>query len=249
MTSMTLMKKVVALLAALLMLTGTTAALADKLVVGTNAEFAPFEFIGDNGEIMGFDVDLIAAILKDAGYEYEIISIDFAALLPALASGQIDLAIAGMSIDEERQKSVLFSDPYFNASQKLVVVESSALQEAKELTKEMKLGVQLGTTGDTYATDNLPCEVVRYDKVLDAILDMKNGRLDAVMTDAAPSEYYVQAVGGLKVLGEELSDEKYAIAVKLDNTALIEKINAALAKLMEDGTYAAIHKQYFAPAE
>lgn len=243
------MKKVFALLVVLMMLALAGAALAEPLVVGTNAEFAPFEFIGDDGKIIGFDPDLIDAILKDAGLEYEIITMEFDALTSALASGQIDIAISGMTITEERKENVLFSEPYFNASQKLMVVEGSPVSQASDLVEGMKVGVQLGTTGDTYATDNLPAEVVRFNKVLDAIMDMKNGRLDAVMTDAAPSEYYAQAAGGLTVLPEELSEEKYGIAVKLDNTQLIEKINASLAKLVEDGTYEAIHKVYFTPAE
>ncbi len=246
------MKKVLALLAALMMLGVTGLAMAEgaeKLVVGTNAEFAPFESIGDDGKIVGFDVDLIDAILKDAGYEYEIISIEFDALTSALASGQIDIAISGMTITEERKGYVLFSEPYFNASQKLVVAEGSPITQAADLKEGMKVGVQMGTTGDTYTTDNLPVEVVRFNKVLDAILDMKNGRLDAVMTDAAPSEYYAQAAGGLVVLPEELSEEKYGIAVKLENTELMDKINASLAKLVEDGTYESIHKVYFTPAE
>lgn len=243
------MKKVFALLLALMMLALTGAALAEKLVVGTNAEFAPFESIGDDGKFVGFDMDLIDAIMKDAGLEYEIISIEFDALTSALASGQIDVAISAMTINDERKAYVLFSEPYFDASQKLVVVEGSPITQASELKEGMKVGVQMGTTGDVYATDNLPVEVVRFNKVLDAILDMKNGRLDAVLTDAAPSEYYAQAAGGLVVLPEELSEEKYGIVVKLDNTELMDKINASLAKLKEDGTYEAIHKMHFAPSE
>lgn len=244
------MKKVLALLVALVMVGMMGTALAEgKLVVGTNAEFAPFEYIDDDGKYAGFDIDLIDAIMKLVGVEYEVISIEFDALLPALASGQINLSISGMTINEERAQNVLFSEPYFNASQKLMVVEGSAITCAADLKEGMKIGVQMGTTGDLYATDNLPVEVVRYNKILDAILDMKNGRLDAVMTDAAPSDYYAKAAGGLTVLPEELSEEKYGIAVKLDNTELIEKINAALAQLVEDGTYETIHAKYFTPAE
>lgn len=240
------MKKWVWVVAIVMMLSLAGGALAEKLTVGTNAEFPPFEFVGDDGKIQGFDIELIGAILKDLGYEYEVISLEFDALPAALESKQIDIAIAGMTISEEKGKFVLFSAPYFNASQKLMVKEDSPIALEADLKKEMKVGVQLGTTGDKYVTEKLPVECVRYNKILDAIMDMKNGRLDAVMVDAAPSAYFAKAVGGLKVLEENLSDEKYGIAVKKDNAALMDKINASLEKLTKDGTYETLHAKYFA---
>ncbi|MGI6690321.1 MAG: basic amino acid ABC transporter substrate-binding protein [Clostridiales bacterium] len=239
------MKKIVVFLLMAAMLTSAATGLAEKLTVGTNAEFPPFEYIGDDGTIQGFDADLIAAILDDAGYEHEMVTMDFDALPAALQSGQIDIAIAAMTIREEKKNYVLFSDSYFNASQKLVVLEGSAIMSEADITPDMKIGVQLGTTGDVYVTDNIKCEVVRFTKALDAMLDMKNGRLDAVMVDAAPSEYFAAAIGGLTVLDENLSDEQYGIAVKLGNDALMDIINQGLAKLVEDGTYDKIYQKHF----
>lgn len=226
------------------------AAGAEEVKVGTNAEFPPFEFFGDDGTIQGFDADLIAAILALDGTPFTIESMDFDALPAALDAGKIDIAIAGMTISEEKSKSVLFSKPYFQATQKLLVTEGSAIVKEADLQPGMKVGVQLGTTGDIYVTDNLPLvETQRYNKALDAIWDLKNGRLDAVMVDAAPSQYFADSVEGLVVLEENLSDEQYGIAVKLGNDALLEKLNAGLEAVVEDDTYDAIYEKYFGKIE
>ena len=170
------MKKLMAALVVMIMMASITGALAEKVVVGTNAEFPPFEFFADDGSIQGFDAELISAILALDGTEFELISMEFDALPASLAAGQIDIAIAGMTISEEKAKSVLFTNPYFNATQKLIVLADSPIQMEADLKPGMKVGVQLGTTGDIYVTDNLPdviCE--RYNKALDAVMDMKQG--------------------------------------------------------------------------
>ena len=166
------MKKIVVFLLMTAMLTSAATGLAEKLTVGTNAEFPPFEYIGDDGTIQGFDADLIAAILNDAGYEHEMVTMDFDALPAALQSGQIDIAIAAMTIREEKKNYVLFSDSYFNASQKLVVLEGSAIMSEADITPDMKIGANWAQPA-TYVTDNIKCEVVRFTKALDAMLDMK----------------------------------------------------------------------------
>lgn len=244
------MKKTLALVLSLLMLMMTFSAYAaDKLVVGTHAEFPPFEYIGDDGTIQGFDADLITAIMGKVGQEIEIINMDFASLILALQNGQIDMAIAGMTITEERKQNVNFSDPYFEATQKLIVKEGSAIAFTQNLTADMKIGVQEGTTGDMYATDNLPAKVERYNKALDAVLDLKNGRLDAVLVDAAPSEYLASNVGGVVVLEENISEEQYGIALRKEDTELLEKINAALKELTESGEYDTMYAEYFGVIE
>ena len=224
------MKKLIALmLSAMLMLMSFSAVAAEKLVVGTNAEFPPFEYIGDDGTIQGFDADLIAAIMGKIGQEFEMNNMEFGSLVFALQNGQLDMVIAGMTISEERKQYVIFSDPYFEATQKILVQE--------------------GTTGDMYATDNLPAKVERYNKALDAVLDLKNGRLDAVMVDAAPSEYLAKNVGGVVVLEENLSEEQYGIAMKKEDTQLQEKVNVALKELVESGEYDALYAKYFSVIE
>lgn len=246
------MKKVFALLLALAMAlscaafaeTAETPA-AKKIVVGTNAEFAPFEYFNEDGEIDGFDADLIELIMTVLEYDYEIISIDFDALLPALASGQIDLAIAAMTINATRLENALFSVPYFNASQKIIVKTDSAIAGLADLEGK-KIGVQLGTTGDLYVTEKVPgAEVVRYTKALDAVNDLDAGRLDAVVTDAEPSKVYVAPFETLKILDDDLSEEKYGIAAALGNDELIAEVDAALLALMEAGYYDELYAIWF----
>ena len=244
------MKKLFVFFLSLCMVLAASGALADSVKVGTNAEFPPFEFIADDGSIQGFDIELISAILDLAGIEYSVESMEFDALPAALEAGQIDIAIAGMTISEEKSKSVLFSEPYFSATQKIIVPADSAINTVEDIKAGMKIGVQLGTTGDIYVTDSMEgivCE--RYSKALDAIMDMKNGRLDAVMVDSAPASVFAGEIEGLKVLEEKLSDEQYGVAVKLENTELMEKINAGLASLKENGKFDELYVKYFEAIE
>lgn len=247
------MKKLLSILLAVSLLAVCLGAFAEgeapkkKLVVATNAEFAPFEYIGDDGTVQGFDADLIAALMEVMGYEYEWLNIEFDSIVSTLG-GKSDIAAAAMTIREEAKENVIFSDPYYYAAQKIIVIEGSSITGVADLAGK-RVGVQQGTTGDIYATDNVGCEVVRYTKALDAVMDVKNGRLDAVITDNAPCDYYAQAVGGLTVLPELLSDEYYGLAVSLNDGALMEEINKALAIIMENGTYDEIHAKYFVSTE
>ena len=147
------MKKLFVLILSLCMVLTASSALGESVKVGTNAEFPPFEFIADDGSIQGFDIELISAILDLAGIEYTVESMEFDALPAALAAGQIDIAIAGMTISEEKSQSVLFSEPYFSATQKIIVLADSPIKTVEDIKAGMKIGVQLGTTGDIYVTD------------------------------------------------------------------------------------------------
>lgn len=246
------MKRIIALLLALSLMLGCAALGEDakkKIIVGTNAEFAPFEYFNDDGVIDGFDADLMDMIMTLLGYEYEIVSMDFDSLLPALASGQIDLAIAAMTIDETRKENALFSDPYFDASQKIVVPVGSDILDETGLNGK-KIGVQLGTTGDIYATEIAPdATIERYAKALDAIIDLANGRLDAVVTDAEPAKAYAAPYDNIVVLDKILSDESYGIAAALESTELIAEVNAALAAIFELGYYDELYLYWFGEEE
>ena len=214
------------------------------LVVGTNAEFAPFEFIGDDGNPTGIDMDLISAIGEKAGLTIQIENMSFDALIPALSSGKIGAAISGMTITEERKQSVLFSDPYYAASQKIIVKDGSAVAAEADLAGKT-IGVQMGTTGDLYVTDKFTdATVSRYDKGIDAVQDLVNGKLDAVVIDEEPANVFVSQAQGLVVLADRLSDEQYGIALPLGQEELLAKINQALADLKADGTLDAIYAKY-----
>lgn len=219
----------------------------DKVIVATNAEFPPFEFIADDGSFDGFDMELISAIMEGIGVDYEIQTMDFDALLPSLASGKINVAIAAMTIREDRKENALFSEPYFHATQKIIVkADESAITSEADLAGKI-VGVQLGTTGDLYVSDLVDYEatIERYTKALDAVMDLSRGRLNAVIVDEGVSAFFVESIDGLKILEETLSDEQYGIAMKLGEDEFMAKINEQLAKLIEDGTYNELFVKYF----
>lgn len=223
----------------------------EKVVVGTNPEFPPFEYIADNGEIDGFDVALMKEIGNRAGFEVEMKSMDFDALIMAMETKGIDMAIAGMTATDERKQQVDFSDPYFNASQVMIVkADNNDITTFQDL-KGKKVAVQQGTTGDLMLTEGDPACVVegvnvkRMNKGADAILDLVNGGVDAVVIDANPAEEFVKANDGkLKIVTDEAAKEEYAIAIPKDKTELKDKVNKALAEIKEDGTLDKLAEQY-----
>ena len=245
------MKKFVSVIlaAALLLMCSVCFAEGETVLrAGPNPEFAPFEYVGDSGEVEGIDVDIINEIAKDLGVTITMEPMDFDALVPSLVSGKLDIAIAGMTITDERKQSVLFSDPYFNATQVVILPENSEIATQDDL-KGKRIGVQMGTTGDLLVSEESfgAGEVSRYNKGMDAALDLVNGRLDAVVIDTLPAKQFVASLTGLVVREDILVDvevESYGIAVQLGQEKLIAKINASLARMMEDGTYDAILVKY-----
>ena len=231
------MKKILAL-ALVLMLALAAAAEETVFKVGTNPEFKPFEFIDDEGNIAGIDVAIMNKICEKLGYtvQWEIMSFD--ALVPSVNTGKIDASIAGMTITDERKESVLFTDPYFDANQAIIVPAENSKVSCEADLDGKKIGVVLGYTGDLYVTDNFAnATVERYEKGVDAVMDLANGRLDAVVIDVAPANELVAGYNGkLTVLPDVLSDEQYGIALSLDATELCEKINAILKEMVEDGS-------------
>lgn len=215
------------------------------LRVGTNAEFPPFEYVGENGEPDGFDIALIKAIGEKIGYEVVVENMEFASLVGAIGT-KIDVAIAGMTIDEERLQSVDFSEPYYDAIQYVIVLEGSDIATAADLEGK-KIGVQLGTTGD-YAVEEIEgATAAQYNKGVDAVNDLLNGRVDCVIIDKNPALVFEAEYDGIVALPGDQFDfgvEQYAIALPKGDTELAEKINNALKELKEDGTYDALVEQY-----
>lgn len=245
------MKKIVSMILAIAMLMICSVCFAEGEAVlraGTNPEFAPFEYVGDTGEVEGIDVDIISEIAKDLGMTITIESMDFDALVPSLVSGKLDVAIAGMTITEDRLQSVLFSDPYFNATQVVILPEGSTIATQDDL-KGKKIGVQMGTTGDLMISEPKyeVASVERYNKGMDAALDLVNGRLDAVVIDTLPAQQFAAALQGLTVRDDILTEaevEAYGIAVPMGQEELVAKINASIARMKEDGTFDAILLKY-----
>jgi polar amino acid transport system substrate-binding protein len=225
---------------------GSSGSTGETLVVGTNAAFPPFEYVGDDGKPDGFDVALIKAIGEKAGFEVQIQDMEFDSLVSSIGN-KIDVAIAGMTVTEERMKTVDFSDSYYEAVQDVIVPKGSAIATADDL-KGLKIGVQLGTTGEFIADEIEGAEVAAYNKAVDAVNDLNNGRVDCVIVDKNPAEVFgaqfPDQVDVLPGTNFDFEPENYAIALPKGNTELAEKINAALKALKEDGTYDSLVKKY-----
>lgn len=221
-----------------------------KLVFGTNAEFPPFEYLGDDGQPDGFDVALVKAIGEKMGMEIEIQNMEFASLIAAIGS-KIDGAIAGMTITEERKAAVDFSDAYYDAVQYVIVPADSTIATADDL-KNKTIGTQLGTTGMYLAEDIEGATVQTYNKAVDAVNDLVNGRVDYVIIDKNPAEVFVSKFEG-KIAAIEGAEfgfeaEQYAIALP-KGSDLVAQVNQALADLKADGTFDALVAEYIGAAE
>ena len=215
-----------------------------KLVMATNAEFPPYEF-HDGDKIVGIDAEIAQAIADELGMELEIEDIAFDSIIPEIVSGKADMALAGMTVTEDRKASVDFSDTYATASQMIIVKEDSEIAGPDDL-KGVTVGVQLGTTGDIYVSD-LEADgttVERYNKGFEAVQALQQGKIDAVIIDGEPAKEFVKEAEGLKILDEAFTEEEYAIAVKKGNDELKEKINDALANLKESGKLDEIVAKY-----
>jgi polar amino acid transport system substrate-binding protein len=245
------MKKLIALLVALMMLGTAAAAMADTLTMGTNASFPPYEFY-ENEKIVGIDAEIAAAIAEKLGMELKIEDMEFKAIIPAVTTGKIDFGMAGMTVTEERLQSVNFSETYATGIQAIIVKEGSEIKSVDDLYAEgatWKVGVQDATTGDIYCTDDFGEDrVSKFPVGADAVEALKTGKVDCVIIDNEPAKAYVAANDGLTILDTQYAVEDYAIAVALENTELLEKINGALKELIDDGTVKTIIEKYI-PAE
>ena len=212
----------------------------DKIVFGTNAEFPPFEFISSSegviGEYDGIDMAIVKEIGETLGCDVEINNMEFDSLLIALANGQIDAVIAGMTVTEERQKSVNFTTPYYSATQVMITKEDAGITEAADMEGKTIAVIQ-GYTGEIVVQD-LGFEYESFKKGTDAILELINGKADVVVIDSATAEKYVSDNEGLIIVEDEeaFGDEEYAIAVNKDNTELLEKLNGVIEKMLAEGT-------------
>jgi len=222
---------------------------ANTLVVGTAADFAPLEFIDENGNFAGFDIDLMNAIAEKIGYKVKWENADFAGLVASLQTGKYDAVISGMTITASRQEEVDFSRPYFRSDQAVVVQESNTSILSREDLADKRIGVQLGTTGELLARELVSDKgnVYTYDSPDQAFLDLNTGRLDAVVNDLPVSGYFLVRNQNLplKIAFTIETEEYYGIAMKKGNTELAEKINNALVELKQEGKYAEIYQKWF----
>ena len=215
-----------------------------KLTMSTNAAFPPYESTDDNGNFVGIDIDVATAIAEKLGLELQVDDMDFDAALLAAQNGKSDLVMAGVTVTEDRQLVMDFSDSYATGIQSIIVKEDSDVATPDDLADKM-IGTQRGTTGYIYCSDDFGDEhVTPYDDGLTAVQALVNGQVDAVVIDNAPAKEFVAANPGLKILDTAYAEEDYAIGVAKGNTAMLDAINGALEELKNDGTLQTIIDKY-----
>ena len=221
-----------------------------KLTMSTNASFPPYEMVADDGSFEGIDVEVAGAIAEKLGLELQVDDMGFDAALQAAQTGKSHMVMAGVTITEERQAVMDFSNSYANGVQVVIVKEDSPIQTVDDLANANMIGCQMGTTGYIYCSDTVENggfgedHVTPYDDGAAAVQALMNGQVDAVVIDNMPAQSYVAANPGLKILDGEFTNEDYAIGVAKGNTALLDAINGALEELTADGTIQSIVDKY-----
>lgn len=217
-----------------------------KLIWGTNAEFAPYEYM-EGSEVVGIDAEIADALAEKLGLTAQVENMAFNAIVPAVTTGKVDIGLAGMTADEERKKNVNFSEPYVEAGQVIVVNKDSDIKSVADLSGKI-VGVQNGTTGDEYVSDEENgvgvASVERFSSGPEAAQSLATGKIDAVVIDNEPAKAIVANNADLIVLEEPLTSEQYAIAVSKDKPALLEAINGALNEMKESGELQTILDKY-----
>lgn len=218
----------------------------EVLKVATEPAFPPFESQGPDGDLVGFDIDLMNAIGEEAGMEIQFESLPFDGIIPALQAGTVDAAISGMTITEERAKTVDFTRPYIKAGLAIAVQDDNTAVKSLDDLKGKKIAVQIGTTGASQAAEIEGAQISTFDSAPLALQELANGNVDAVINDAPVTLDAIASgnIKGLTVVGELLTEEYYGIALPKDSDNLAV-INNAIATMMSDGTYAEIYQKWF----
>jgi polar amino acid transport system substrate-binding protein len=223
---------------------GIAHAQTNVLKVGTDATFPPMEFT-ENGKHTGFDIELVEAVARKLGKQVEWVDIDFKGLVPGLISRRFDMAVSGIYITEERKKVVDFTDSYYAGGLVAMVKDGSPIKKLSDLDGK-KVTVQVGTKSVGYLQEHFAkVQRVEVEKNQEMFNLVDIGRADAAVTGKPAAFQYVRTRGGLHVLDEQLTTEEYGMAVRKDNPELTKAVNAALAQMKADGTYAAIVKKWF----
>lgn len=221
-----------------------------KLHMSTNAQFPPYEMTTDDGGFEGIDVEVAQAIAEKLGLELVIDDMGFDAALTAVQTGQSDMVMAGVTVNEERLQVMDFSDSYATGVQVIIVKEDSPIQTVDDLANATMIGTQKGTTGYIFCSDTPENggygedHVTAYDSGALAVMALMNDQVDAVVIDNEPAKSFVAANEGLKILDTEFAVEDYAIGVNKGNTQLLDAINGALKELIADGTVQSIVDKY-----
>ena len=221
-----------------------------NIKVATDATLVPMSFMNDRNQVDGFDRALMEAIAKQAGFEIEMINVEWAGLLGGLTTGKYDAAISSITILEERQKKMGFSTPYLKSGLAIVVrKETKGVATMDDLLKKnMMVGAQRGTTAYFYLKDHPAIRNVGYESYGHAVQDLIKGELDAVLGESTGTLYYKNkdkpVFEKIKLVGEILTNEYYGIAVRKDNPALLQAIDKSLQSLLANGTVEQLHKKW-----
>ena len=219
---------------------------AGELVMATNAEFPPFEFVNDAGEYDGFDVAFAKALAEEMGMTIRIDNMNFDSIITAVSTSDGNtIGVAAITDRADRRESVDFTNSYFETTLVIIVPKESGITSAGDLT-EASIAVQEGTTSDIFCEDSLPdAEITRFKRAPDTVLELKSGRVDAIVIDRGVADQFIGDNPDLKILDDVLAEEVYAIAVKKGNDELLGKLNAAIRSLMDSGEYQRIYDAYF----
>ncbi|MCL1146326.1 basic amino acid ABC transporter substrate-binding protein [Shewanella marinintestina] len=217
----------------------------DVLVVGTNASFPPFEYVGgvSGDEIKGFDIDLARQIAKDAGKSLKVENMNFDSLIVALNAGKIDFIASGMTITAERQANVDFSTPYYEATQMVLVNKNNNSINSIDDLKGKHIAVQLGSTGDIMAK-TFSKKVTAFNTGFEAVMELKNNKVDLVLFDSEPAISFLNKNPQLKMVELDFEPEFYGLAVPKDKAELLTSINSTLESMKNNGEYDALVTKY-----
>lgn len=232
--------------------TASSASNGKALRVGMNTEFAPFEFMDSEQKPQGFDVDLLRALAKQGGFEVEFRHTPWESLFPALNNGDIDIVASAVTITEDRKKTMDFTEPYYQITQVVLVPKGKNVANVEDLKKLSKVGVVTGNTGDLAAQKIFGAtssNVARFENVTLLLKEVENGGLDAAISDSAVVANYVKNNSDKGFSMIEIPDfevENYGIVVRKGDAETLNKLNAALKAVRENGEYAKIEEKYFA---
>jgi len=233
--------------------TDTPAPAVKKFVVGTDAAFPPMEFVDENKNIVGFDIDLMNAIATEMGFEIEYKNTAWDGIFAGLEGGSYDAILSAVTITDERKQKYDFSDPYINAGQAVVVrADETAIKSHEDLPGKT-VGAQIGTTG-AFAVEKIEGATLKeYDSIDLALLDLVNGNIDAVVVDTPVAADYALASetfqGKLKIVGEAFTEEYYGLVVRKGETDLVTLFNEGLKKVQASGEYDKIYAKWITGGE
>ncbi len=238
------MKRLLLVFITLMLASGHT--LADKIRMGTEGAYPPFNMIDKSGQVAGFDVDIGKALCARMNAECKFVTQDWDGIIPGLLAGKYDTIIASLSITEERQKAVDFSDHYYSNSLRLIARKGATIDPRK--LKDKSVGAQRATIAADHAAKIEGASVKLYDTQENAYLDLASGRIDVLITDMLPGFSWLQSKqgDGYEFIGETIDiGDKIGIAVRKGDNELRERLNKALAEILADGTYQKINARYF----